>query len=101
MEHTENTFVVLKKHEEQIQSSLHGNVIGLQQLCQNKSDKTHYFTYEVLDQNGSVIGGRLIYELKEPNKSLELWEKFINDDLSPIDYTMTKQELVQTRKLKM
>lgn len=101
MEHTENSFTVLKKHEEQIESSLHGNVIGLQQLCQNNSDNRPYFTYEVLDKDNNIIGGRLIYELKEPNKALELWDKFINDDLKSSDYSMTKQELIQPRKHKM
>lgn len=102
MEHTENTFVVLKKHEEPIESSLHGKVMAVQQLCQNNNDKAHYFTYEVVDKEGSIVGGRLIYEFKNPNKALEQWNSYINDELIlSSDFKVVKQELFQPRKPKI
>lgn len=62
-----NDFNVLKKHESSIHSSVHGNMTELLQLCQNNATKEHFYTYEVLDAKGGVIGGRLHYKFDSPN----------------------------------
>lgn len=98
MEHEENSFVVLKKAEEPMHSSIHGAMTEVLQLCQNKSTKAHYYTYEVLDNKGSIIGGRLIYEFKDPNKALEQWENYIAGELEKSDdFIVVKQELFRRK----
>jgi hypothetical protein len=101
MEHKENSFTILKKHESPMESSIHGKMTEVLQLCQNNSNKAHYFTYEVLDNEGAIIGGRLIYEFKNPNKALEEWDNYINENLKPSDdFKVTKQELFSNKKLR-
>lgn len=101
MEHTDNNFIVLKKHECPMESSINGNMMEVYKLCQNSSSKAHYYTYEVLDNEGSIIGGMLLYEFKKPNQALEEWNNYINGDLkNSDDFTVSKQELFQSRKLR-
>lgn len=99
MENNESNFTVLKRYEDKAESSLYGNMMQVYQLCQNQVDKSYYFTYEVLDDEGSIIGGRLTYNFKKPNQALEDWDKYINGELeNSDDFTITKQEFFQSRK---
>lgn len=101
MKHKENSFTVLKKCESTIESSINGKMMEVYQLCQNNLNKAHYYTYEVLDSEGSIIGGRLIYEFKDPNKALEEWGDYINGDLeNSDDFKVSKQELFQNKKIR-
>lgn len=101
MEQKENDFIVLKKDETPMESSINGKIMAVSQLCKNNSNKFHYFTYEILDNEGAIIGGKLIYEFKDPNQALEEWDNFITENLKPSsDFTVSKQEIFQSKKLR-
>jgi hypothetical protein len=97
-----NNFSVIKKHENSIHSSVNGNMIELLQLCQNNVTQEHFYTYEVLDSKGDIIGWRLHYTFDNPHQALEQWDNFISSEGldSNVKVTMSKENFPSVKKLK-
>jgi hypothetical protein len=97
-----NNFSVIKKHENSIHSSVNGNMIELLQLCQNNVTQEHFYTYEVLDSKGNMIGGRLHYQFDSSEQALEQWDSFTSSEglASNIKVSITKEFVTPVKKLK-
>lgn len=97
-----NEYTVLKSHQDTISSSVRGDMTELLQLCQHNVTQEHFYTYEVLDANHDIIGGRLFYQFNNPHQALDEWDNFIQDGLKAnAGFTITKQEFVSDRKISL
>jgi hypothetical protein len=97
-----NNFSVIKKHENPIHSSVTGNMTELLQLCQNDVTQENFYTYEVLDSSGSIMGGRLFYHFKNSEDALKQWDTFIHTrEFDPsIEVSIIKEHFPMGKKLK-
>lgn len=73
----EAEFEIINSDKIDINSSIHGNGCIVQELRKEKKSEKHYFSYQVKDEAGDVVGS-IIYLFEKPKEAITKWNDFLS-----------------------